>query len=131
DGAGAVLLQPTDDPTGVLSCVLGSEGAGGDLLCIPAGGSRLPASNETIKLAQHFMRMNGKEVYKFAVTTVPRSSLEAMQRAGLNIDDVDLFIPHQANIRIIQSAADTLGLPPEKVFTNLEKYGNTSAASIP
>ena len=131
DGAGAVLLQATDQPTGVLSCVLGSDGSGGELLCVPAGGSRQPASLQTVQAAQHFIRMNGKEVYKFAVTTLPRSTLEAVRQAGLRLEDVDLFIPHQANIRIIQSAAEALGLPPEKLFTNVDKYGNTSAASVP
>ena len=131
DGAGAVLLQGTDEPAGMLSCVLGSDGSGGELLCVPAGGSRQPASLQTVQTAQHFIRMNGKEVYKFAVTTVPRSCLEAITRAGLSVEDVDLFIPHQANIRIIGSAAEALGLPPEKVFTNVDRYGNTSAASIP
>ena len=131
DGAGAVLLQATEQPTGVLSCVLGSDGSGGELLCIPGGGSRQPASLQTVQTAQHFIRMNGKEVYKFAVTTLPRSTLAAVQQAGLRLDDVDLFIPHQANIRIIQSAAEALGFPPEKLFTNVDKYGNTSAASVP
>ena len=131
DGAGAVLLQATETSAGVLSCVLGSDGSGGELLCIPAGGSRQPSSLQSVQEAQHFLRMNGKEVYKFAVTTVPRSSLEAVRRAGLALDDVDLFIPHQANIRIIRSAAESLGVPIEKVFTNVDRYGNTSAASIP
>jgi 3-oxoacyl-[acyl-carrier-protein] synthase-3 len=131
DGAGAVLLQATEQPTGVLSCVLGSDGSGGELLYVPAGGSRQPASLATVQAAQHFIRMNGKEVYKFAVTTVPRSAAAAVKQAGLEIGDVDLFIPHQANIRIMQSVAATLGLPPEKLFANVEHYGNTSAASIP
>jgi 3-oxoacyl-[acyl-carrier-protein] synthase-3 len=131
DGAGAVLLQASEEPTGLLSCVLGSDGSGGELLCIPGGGSRQPASLQTVQTAQHFIRMNGKEVYKFAVTTVPRSTKEALARAGIGLEDVDLFIPHQANIRIIKSAADSLGIPMERVFTNVDRYGNTSAASIP
>ncbi len=131
DGAGAVLLQATDRPTGVLSCVLGSDGSGGELLCVPAGGSRQPASLQTVQAAQHFIRMNGKEVYKFAVTTLPRSTIEAVKQAGLRLEDVDLFIPHQANIRIINAAIDVLHIPRTKVFNNLDRYGNTSAGSVP
>ena len=131
DGAGAVLLQATDQPAGLLSVVLGSDGSGGELLTISAGGSRWPASAQTVEGGQHFIHMNGKEVYKFAVTTVPGATREAVARAGLVMGDVDLFIPHQANIRIIESAAQALGLPMEKVFTNVDRYGNTSAASIP
>ncbi len=131
DGAGAVLLQATDRPTGVLSCVLGSDGSGGELLSVPAGGSRAPASTETVQGAQHFIKMNGKEVYKFAVGALPRSVRQAAAQAGIALSDVDLFIPHQANIRIIRSAAETLDVPMERVFTNVDRYGNTSAASIP
>jgi 3-oxoacyl-[acyl-carrier-protein] synthase-3 len=131
DGAGALLLQASEEPTGILGCVLGSDGAGGEQLYIPAGGSRRPASAETVANSEHFIRMKGHEVYKFAVTTLPRSAREAVQRAGLTMNDVDLFIPHQANVRIIHSAADALGLPRTKVFSNVDRYGNTSAASIP
>jgi 3-oxoacyl-[acyl-carrier-protein] synthase-3 len=131
DGAGAVLLQAASGPDGLLSCVLGSDGSGGELLWIPGGGSRLPASPETVGTSQHAIRMNGKEVYKFAVTVAPRAALEAVERAGLTVEDVDLFIPHQANVRIILSAADTLGIPPQRTFVNVDRYGNTSAASIP
>lgn len=131
DGAGAIILQATEAPTGIQSCVLGSDGSGGSLLCIPGGGSRLPASADSVSTAQHFIRMNGKEVYKFAVNTLPRSVRDAVGRAGLTLAEIDLFVPHQANIRIIQSAAEALGVPIEKVFTNVDRYGNTSAASIP
>jgi 3-oxoacyl-[acyl-carrier-protein] synthase-3 len=131
DGAGAVVLQATSEPTGVLSYVLGSDGSGGDLLSIPAGGSRHPASLQTVQTGQHFIRMNGKEVYRFAVTTLPRATREAVQRAGLSLDEIDLLIPHQANIRIIQAAAAALGIPRDKLFINVDRYGNTSAASIP
>jgi 3-oxoacyl-[acyl-carrier-protein] synthase-3 len=129
DGAGAVLLRP--GRRGLLSCVLGSDGSGGDLLSIPGGGSRRPASAETVEAAEHFIRMNGKEVYRFAVTVAPRAAQEAVRRAGLTMDDVELFVPHQANIRIILAAAATLGIPPERTFVNVDRYGNTSAASIP
>ncbi len=131
DGAGAVVVERGPAGTGVLSCVLGSDGSGGELLCIPAGGSRQPASPETVQAARHFIRMNGKEVYRFAVTTLPRAARAALDRVGLTVADVDLFVPHQANIRIIQSAADALGIPMARVFTNVDRYGNTSAASIP
>jgi 3-oxoacyl-[acyl-carrier-protein] synthase-3 len=131
DGAGAVLLRAGPGPDGLLSCVLGSDGSGGELLYIPGGGSRQPASAETVEAAQHFIRMNGKEVYKFAVTAAPRAALQAVAKADLTIGDVDLFIPHQANVRIILSAASTLGIAAEDVFINVDRYGNTSAASIP
>lgn len=131
DGAGAVVLQATDGEAGVLSTVLGSDGSGAHLLCVPAGGSRLPASPDTVAARQHYIRMDGREVYRFAVNVMSRAAREAIARAGLSLEDIDLFIPHQANIRIIQSAARSLDLPPEKVFVNVDRYGNTSSASIP
>ena len=131
DGAGAVVLTACNSPGGVLSCVLGSDGSGGALLSVPSGGSRTPASLQTVQDASHFIKMNGKEVYKFAVSALPRSVRQAVAKANLTLGDIDLFIPHQANIRIISSAAEALGVSMEKVFTNVERYGNTSAASIP
>lgn len=131
DGAGAVVLQASSEPTGVLSAVLGSDGSGADALIIPAGGSRHPASVETVEGRKHFVKMKGNEVYRFAVSAMTQASLEAMAKAGLTPEDIDLFVPHQANLRIIQSAAKSLKLPPEKVFVNVDRYGNTSAASIP
>jgi 3-oxoacyl-[acyl-carrier-protein] synthase-3 len=101
------------------------------LIALPAGGSRIPASFESIERNQHFLQMNGREVYKFAVRCIPKAIEEAVQRAHMTIDDVDLFIPHQANIRIIDAAAGRLGQPREKFFINVERYGNTSAASVP
>jgi 3-oxoacyl-[acyl-carrier-protein] synthase-3 len=131
DGAGAVVLQQTDTPTGLRSCVLGSDGSGVNSLLIPGGGTRNPITAESLPARQHFIKMKGQEVYRFAVHAVVQSTQQALANAGLTLDDVDLFIPHQANIRIIQSAAKALKLSPEKVFTNVERYGNTSAASIP
>jgi 3-oxoacyl-[acyl-carrier-protein] synthase-3 len=131
DGAGAVVLQAGEGPDGLLSSVLGSDGSGGELLWIPGGGSRQPASAESVETAQHFIRMNGKEVYRFAVSAAPRASRQAVQQAGLSMDEIDLFVPHQANVRIILSAAGALGIPLERTFVNVDRYGNTSAASIP
>ncbi|HEV8633263.1 MAG TPA: beta-ketoacyl-ACP synthase III [Chloroflexota bacterium] len=131
DGAGAVLLQATDQPTGLFASQLRADGAGADLLHIPAGGSLAPSTAETLLAGDHFIKMDGQAVFKFAVKIVVESTREVLDRAKLGVDDVDLFIPHQANVRIIDAAAKTLGLPNEKVYTNLDRYGNTSAASIP
>jgi len=131
DGAGAVILGETEQGYGILGAHLGADGSGGDLLKLPAGGSRLPASNETIGGRLHFVHMNGNEVFKFAIKVMGEAAVKALEDAGLTSDDVDCLIPHQANIRIIQSAAKRLKLPMDKVVINVEKYGNTSAASIP
>ena len=131
DGAGAVILGPSERPGGVLSCVLGSDGSGADTLSVPAGGSRLPASPETVKEGLHTIQMDGRKVFRFATRVMRRAAVEAVQKAGLVMDDISLLIPHQANIRIIDSAARGLKLPDERVFVNLDRYGNTSSASIP
>jgi len=131
DGAGAAVVAPVNDGSGILSFALGSDGSGADLLKIEAGGSRLPTSEETVRNRQHYIRMSGREVFKFAVRIMGDASLEALEKAGLKPENVDMFVPHQANIRIIEAAARRLELPQEKVFVNVQKYGNTSAASIP
>jgi 3-oxoacyl-[acyl-carrier-protein] synthase-3 len=131
DGAGAVLLQASDVPGGVLSAVLGADGSGGDLLMLPAGGSRHPASAETVAQGLHYVQMNGPEIFRFATRVTARAAMQALAEANINLEDISLFISHQANDRIIQSAAKSLKLPPEKVFVNLDHYGNTSAASVP
>ncbi len=131
DGAGAVLLQGSDEYGGILSTVLGSDGSGGELLEIPAGGSKNPTSLETVMANMHFVKMNGREVYRFATRVMVDAIKQALQKANLPLAELDLLIPHQANTRIIDYAAKALQLPPSKVFVNLEKYGNTSAASIP
>lgn len=131
DAAGAVVLGPTAPDTGVLSAHLGSDGSGGDLLKIEAGGSRLRTTEETVRKGQHFIRMEGREVFKFAVRIMGEASIKALELCALTPADVDLFVPHQANIRIIESAAARLGLAEDKVFVNVQNYGNTSAASIP
>ena len=130
DGAGAAVVAPVEKD-GLLSFTLGSDGSGGDLLRIQAGGSRMPASAETVANGLHWIEMSGREVFKFAVRIMGDAAVEALAKCGLTPDQVDLFIPHQANIRIIEAAARRLELPPEKVFVNVQKYGNTSAASIP
>lgn len=131
DGAGAVVLQATQTPSGILSCILGSDGSGRDLLILPAGGSAHPPSQETLAKKMHTVRMDGRQVFKFATRVLGRALRQAIHQAGLTADDIDLFIPHQANARIIASAARFAGLPEEKIFLNIHKYGNTSAASIP
>lgn len=131
DGAGAVLMQSSAVPGGVLSTVLGSDGSGGDLLIIPAGGSRQPATLETVASGQHFVKMDGKAVFRFATRVMADATRQVLDKAGVSVDDVDLVIPHQANERIIRSSMKALNLPDEKVFINLQSYGNTSTASIP
>ncbi|CAG0936704.1 3-oxoacyl-[acyl-carrier-protein] synthase III [Thermoflexales bacterium] len=131
DGAGAVVLQASEQRGGVLSSLVRSDGSGGDLLIVPAGGSKLPASAETVLRNQHTIEMDGREIFRFATRIVDKSTREVLEQAGLTLDDVELFIPHQANLRIIQAGARTLGVDESRVFVNLEKYGNTSSASIP
>ncbi len=131
DGAGAVVVQASDEPGGVLSTVLGSDGGGGKHLIIPSGGSKSPTSAETVKNHDHFIKMNGPEVYKFATRVMGRAAKEAIEKGGIALDDIDLLIPHQANARIIKSAAKYLKLDENKVYQNLQHYGNTSSASIP
>ncbi|MEM7028720.1 MAG: beta-ketoacyl-ACP synthase III [Chloroflexota bacterium] len=131
DGAGAVVLQASEEPGGVLSTMLGSDGAGGNHLILPAGGSKMPTTARTVAERQHFMKMNGPEVFRFATRVMGRAAKTACEKAGIELNDIDLFIPHQANTRIIKSATKYLKLNPDKVYENLHKYGNTSSASIP
>jgi 3-oxoacyl-[acyl-carrier-protein] synthase-3 len=133
DGAGAVVLRPAaaGAAEGVLGSVLGTDGAGACLLNVPAGGSRTPLSAETLDQRQQYMQMKGPAVFRFAVEVMGETAVQALDSLGLRAEEVDLFIPHQANIRIITRAAERLGLPMEKVFVNVDRYGNTSAASVP
>ena len=131
DGAGAVVLRANGADGGVLSTILGSDGSGGDLLRLPAGGSREPASHRTVAEGLHYLTMRGREVFRFAVRTMPAATRQVLEQAGLDLSDLSLIIPHQANQRIIEASMRSLKLPPEIVFSNLERYGNTSAASIP
>jgi len=130
DGAGAVLVQPTDNGS-IFSFDLGNDGSGASFLNIPAGGTREPATVESVRDHRHTMHMTGSEVFKFATRTVVESCEKVLSDAGIGVEDVDLFVPHQANIRIIESAARRLGFREGQVFANLDRYGNTSCASIP
>jgi 3-oxoacyl-[acyl-carrier-protein] synthase III len=131
DAAGAVVLQATDAPGGLLSFVLGSDGSGACSLYVPAGGSRLPTSAATVAERGHYVKMQGREVFRFATRVVPESVKQALAAADMTTDDIDLLIPHQANVRIIDNAVKRLQLSDSAVFSNVERYGNTSAASIP
>ena len=131
DGAGAVVLGEVPEGYGILGSNLGADGSGGDLLCLPAGGTSRPATEETVRDRLHFVHMAGNEVFKFAVKVMGEAALNALEHAQIDTSEVDWLIPHQANIRIIQSAAKRLKLPMEKVIVNVDKYGNTSSASIP
>lgn len=132
DGAGAVVLTASPDTThGLQAFNLGANGAGGPLITIPGGGSRNPASAATIAEKMHFLRMNGREVYKFAVTQMAHSIEQSMVSCGLTPADIKLVVPHQVNQRVIDAATEKMGFPKDKVFVNIERYGNTSAASVP
>ncbi len=131
DGAGAMVLKASDTKGGLLSSLTRSDGSGGDLLTIPAGGSLMPASVETVQQGLHFVQMNGREVFRFATRVIDKATREVVEQAGMTLDDIDLFIPHQANLRIIQAAARTLAVKEDRIFVNLDRYGNTSSASIP
>lgn len=131
DGAGAAILGPGDGERGVLSTYLGADGNLTHLLYQPAGGSRLPASHETVDNNLHYIHMEGAEVFKSAVRAMESSAEKALELAGIESEEIDLLIPHQANIRIIKALASRLHVPSEKVYVNVQEYGNTSAASIP
>ena len=131
DGAGAVVLGPVAKGKGIRSMELGADGKGGKSLIMPAGGSRIPASEDSVARRLHYVTMDGSEVFKFAVRAMGGASLRVVEKAGLSVEDVDFLVPHQANMRIIKSAAKRLKLPLEKVHVNLDKLGNMSAASIP
>jgi len=131
DGAGAVIMSRVKEGYGIISQHLGADGSGGKFLTVEAGGSRKPASIETVEKELHYIQMDGSEVFKFAVRTMANAAEEAVKLAGLTKGEVDFLIPHQANIRIIEAARKRLNLPESKVFVNLDKYGNMSAASIP
>lgn len=131
DGAGAFVLEASQEPGGVLSSVLRSDGSGSELLTIPASGSKNPATEATVRAGLHYIYMEGKEVFRFATRVMAQSTREALAMAGLTLDDVQWIIPHQANYRIIETAARGLKMPLDRFVINVERYGNTSTASIP
>lgn len=131
DGAGAFVMQASDQPGGLLSAVMRSDGSGADLLTLLGGGARYPASEATVHEGKHYIRMEGKAVFRFATRAVGSVTREALDLAGLKVEDVDLIVPHQANYRIIETAAKYLKMPLEKFVVNVDRYGNTSTASIP
>jgi 3-oxoacyl-[acyl-carrier-protein] synthase-3 len=131
DGAGAVLLRAGPGPGGVMSTVLGADGGSGEYLILPAGGSKQPATAETVAAGLHYIHMDGRRIFKYASKIIPSAMEKLLKAADAKLEDIDLVIAHQANLRIIQSANSALGLPDGKMFVNIDKYGNTSAASIP
>ena len=131
DGAGAAVLRPCAPGDGILSVSIQSDGVLGDLLEVPAGGAAMPASHETVDQRQHFIRMRGKELFKVAVRSMEQSLRIALESAGLSVGDLDLVIPHQANARIIEAMRERLDVPADRVVVNIDRYGNTSSASIP
>jgi len=131
DGAGACVLERCEDGFGFLDFDLGTDGTGGDLLTMPAGGSRLPASFETVSNNLHTIKMDGQEVFKFAVRIIEKTSVNLLNKANIALDEIDYLVPHQANIRIIEAASKKLKLSDDKVYVNLDRYGNMSSASIP
>jgi 3-oxoacyl-[acyl-carrier-protein] synthase-3 len=131
DGAGAVIIEQTKEKRGIFSTHIHSDGDLGDFIALPGGGSRHPCSQESIRKKLHFIKMRGNETFKVAVRTLEELAVKTLQENNLDPSRLSLLIPHQANIRIIQATAKRLGMPEEKVFVNIERYGNTSAASIP
>lgn len=131
DGAGAAVLGKGEGDRGILSVYLGGDGSLAELLYLPAGGSRLPASEETVRNRLHYLKMRGREVFKYAVLGMQESAQRALEMAGIEPEALRWVVPHQANTRIIEATRQKLKLPPEKVYVNIDRYGNTSAASIP
>ncbi len=130
DGAGAIVLRASEEP-GVLGISLGADGGGADVLSIPGGGSAMPADQGVLDRGDNYLRMNGNEVFRFAVRVVPAVTREALEKSDLGVEDLTWLIPHQANQRIIDTMADRLGMPQERIVSTISHYGNTSSASIP
>ena len=131
DGAGAVLLEPNEEGMGIQDFILRSDGSGRQYLIQPGGGSANPPSHQTVEDRMHYVKQEGKQVFKFAVTNMAEVSAEIMEKNNLTSDDVDWLVPHQANLRIIDATADRMGLTKEKVMINIQKYGNTTAGTLP
>lgn len=129
DGAGAAVVSEVKDGHGIKATYLGADGAQGDLLKIPAGGSRIPPSEESVKSGLHYLKMQGSEIFKLAVRRMEEAIAEILKKGGLKAHQIDCVIPHQANLRILQAVAERVGVPLEKIFVNVEKYGNMSSAS--
>jgi 3-oxoacyl-[acyl-carrier-protein] synthase-3 len=130
DGAGAAVLRSHGDDRGILTTCMGADGGKGDILLMPAGGAKYPASKESVSSRMHYIKMEGKEVFKNAVIAMQTAAEEALGKCNLTVADIKCIIPHQANLRIIDAIADRLGAPKEKVYVNLHRYGNISAASV-
>jgi len=130
DGAGAAVIEPVESG-GFLAFELGADGAGGVDLTLPAGGSRIPTTAESVARGDHYVHMNGRQVFKFATRVLVSSAEHVLEQAGLSIEDVDVYVPHQANVRIIDHAVAKLGISEDRVVVNVDRYGNTSSASIP
>jgi 3-oxoacyl-[acyl-carrier-protein] synthase-3 len=131
DGAGAAVVGPAEGNRGILSTHLHSDGGLGDLICVPGGGSEMPPSEKMLTEKAQYLKMKGNETYKVAIKTLEEVARETLSAHSLTVNDIDLYVPHQANIRILKAVADRLQLPMEKIFMNIDRYGNTSAASIP
>jgi 3-oxoacyl-[acyl-carrier-protein] synthase-3 len=131
DGAGAVVLSASTEPGGALGVEMTTEPQGAYMIWLPAGGAKSPPSAATIARGEHYIRMEGNQTYRFATKTMATTAVESVHKSGLTADDIDLFIPHQANIRIVEAVAKGLNLPMSKMYVNLDRYGNTSAASVP
>lgn len=132
DGAGAVVLSASEEPgSGMLGAELTTDPEGAYLIWMPSGGSASPPSPQTVARGEHFIRMEGRETYRYATKTLASTAVTAIERAGLTLDDVALFVPHQANLRIIEFVARSMGIDMERVYVNVDRYGNTSAASVP
>lgn len=130
DGAGAAILQNRSDSHGLLATTMGADGAKSELLCMPGGGSKHPATAESVSARLHYLRMDGKETFKHAVNAMNTAARDVLAKCGLQISDIKCVIPHQANQRILSAVADRLGATPDQLFMNLQSYGNTSAASV-
>jgi 3-oxoacyl-[acyl-carrier-protein] synthase-3 len=131
DGAGAAVLSRSDDDSQVLCAELGADGSHPEILWVPAGGAREPASHETVDEKKHYMRLKGREVFRWAVNKLTELMLRIPEQTGIPLDDVDIIVPHQSNVRIIRSACERAGIAEEKAYMNIDRYGNTSAASVP
>ncbi len=131
DGAGAAVMVGSNDGRGLLASEMGVDGSGGEIMMIQAGGSRTPTTKETVEKRLHYMKIRGREVFRFAVIKMEELVRNAVEKAGCSTDDIKLIVPHQVNIRILKASAERLGLPMEKIYVNIDRCGNTSAASVP